>query len=52
MAERLALHKRGLHKDWRTWAVLIAMLAAIGSYVMSLDDSDEAIPATPVTGAP
>ena len=32
--------RKGLHKDWRTWAALAAMLAAIGAYVMSLDDSD------------
>jgi hypothetical protein len=30
---------RGLHKDWRTWAVIGLMLAAIGTYVLTLDDS-------------
>jgi hypothetical protein len=30
---------RGLHKDWRTWAVIALMLAAIGTYVLTLDDS-------------
>jgi len=29
----------GLHKDWRTWVVIGLMLAAIGIYVISLDDS-------------
>ena len=29
----------GLHKDWRTWAVIALMLAAIGTYVLTLDDS-------------
>jgi hypothetical protein len=29
----------GLHKDWRTWAVIGLMLAAIGTYVLTLDDS-------------
>jgi len=33
--------RKGLHKDWRTWVALVAMLAAIGAYVMTLDDSDE-----------
>jgi hypothetical protein len=48
MAER-----RGLHKDWRTWTVLIVMLAAISAYVLSLDDSDEpVIPPTPPAAAP
>ena len=37
MAERHG--KRGLHKDWRTWVVVAVMLAAIGMYVASLDDS-------------
>jgi hypothetical protein len=30
---------RKLHKDWRTWAVIALMLAAIGIYVLTLDDS-------------
>jgi hypothetical protein len=30
---------RKLHKDWRTWAVVFLMLAAIGIYVLALDDS-------------
>jgi hypothetical protein len=30
---------RGLHKDWRTWAVIALMLAAIGTYVFTLDES-------------
>ena len=29
----------GLHKDWRTWLVIGLMLAAIGAYVMTLDES-------------
>jgi hypothetical protein len=29
----------GLHKDWRTWVVIALMLAAIGIYVATLDDS-------------
>jgi len=29
----------GLHKDWRAWLVIILMLAAIGIYVVTLDDS-------------
>jgi hypothetical protein len=31
---------RGLHKDWRTWAVVLLMLAAMGAYVLSLDEED------------
>jgi len=27
------------HKDWRVWVALLLMLAAILSYVLSLDDS-------------
>jgi hypothetical protein len=33
------LNKKKLHKDWRTWLVIILMLAAIGIYVLTLDDS-------------
>jgi hypothetical protein len=29
----------GLHKNWRTWLVIGLMLAAIGVYVVTLDDS-------------
>jgi hypothetical protein len=29
----------GLHKDWRAWLVIGLMLAAIGIYVFTLDDS-------------
>jgi hypothetical protein len=32
-------NKRRLHKDWRTWLVIVLMLAAIGIYVLTLDDS-------------
>ena len=31
--------KRQFHKDWRTWLVIALMLAAIGMYVLTLDDS-------------
>ena len=31
----------GLHKDWRTWAILVLMLTAIATYVLTLDDSVE-----------
>ena len=31
--------KPGIHKDWRTWLVIGLMLAAIGTYVVTLDDS-------------
>lgn len=32
-------NKKRLHKDWRTWLVIALMLAAIGIYVLTLDDS-------------
>jgi hypothetical protein len=35
----------GLHRDWRTWLVIGLMLAAIGTYVLTLDDSIQ--PASP-----
>lgn len=28
----------GLHKDWRTWAVVLLMLAAMAAYVLSGDE--------------
>ncbi|RJR42973.1 MAG: hypothetical protein C4567_06445 [Deltaproteobacteria bacterium] len=31
--------RQGLHKDWRMWVALGLMLAAMGMYVLSLDDS-------------
>lgn len=31
--------RKGLHKDWRAWLALGLMLAAIGMYVLTLDDS-------------
>ena len=27
------------HKDWRVWVALVLMLAAIVTYVLTLDDS-------------
>jgi hypothetical protein len=32
-------NRKGLHKDWRTWLIIALMLAAIGIYVLTLDDS-------------
>jgi len=29
----------GLHKNWRTWLALGLMLAAMATYVLTLDDS-------------
>lgn len=28
-----------MHKDWKTWVVVVLMLSAIGMYVFTLDDS-------------
>jgi hypothetical protein len=30
---------KGLHQDWRVWVAVGLMLAAMGMYVLSLDDS-------------
>ncbi len=30
---------RGLHRNWRAWVVIAVMLAAIGTYVLTLDES-------------
>ncbi len=41
-ADKKSHHKidlSGLHKDWRTWLVIGLMLVAIGTYVLTLDDS-------------
>ena len=32
-------NRKRLHKDWRVWVGVVAMLAAIVIYVLSLDDS-------------
>jgi hypothetical protein len=44
--------RRQLHKDWRTWTALIAMLAAIGAYVLTLDDTDADVAPPPPAAAP
>lgn len=36
---------QGLHKDWRTWAVVLMMLAAMAAYVLSGDE--EIVPGEP-----
>ena len=38
----------GLHRDWRTWLVIGLMLAAIGTYVLTLDDAVQ--PSGPAQG--
>ncbi len=38
----------GLHRDWRTWLVLAIMLAAIGIYVLTLDEAIQ--PGSPAQG--
>ena len=32
-------HRKRLHKDWRVWAGILLMPAAIAIYVPSLEDS-------------
>ncbi len=43
--------RRGLHKDWRTWLVVLLMLGAMAIYVMSGDEcagpSGAPMPAAP-----
>ena len=41
----------GLHRDWRTWLVIGLMLAAIGAYVLTLDESVQPVSA-PQGGLP
>lgn len=31
--------RKQVHKDWRTWTVVILMLAAMALYVVTLDDA-------------
>ena len=31
--------KKGIHRDWRFWVAVILMLAAMGAYVTSDDES-------------
>jgi hypothetical protein len=31
---------RGLHKDWRAWAVVLVMLVGIVAYILSFDEAD------------
>jgi len=38
---------RGLHQDWRTWAVVAVLLLAAAAYVLNLDRI-----VFPVAGAP
>jgi len=39
--------KRGLHKDWRAWAVVLLMVAMIIAYLASMDEQN-----SPVKGGP
>lgn len=36
---KMDFSSRKLHKDWRVWAVVLFMLAAILMYVLTLDES-------------
>lgn len=31
--------RKELHKDWRSWTVVILMLAAMAFYILTLDES-------------
>ena len=37
---RGGLNSRGLHKDWRTWMVVLTMIAGIFIYVVTMDESE------------
>jgi hypothetical protein len=57
MSDRKRAHgqsggRTALHKNWRTWTVLIVMLTAISLYVLTLDDSVEPVEVTPVGSQP
>ena len=47
--------KKGLHKDWRAWVVVLLMLGAMAIYVLSFDErfqfggTKPAKPATPTS---
>jgi hypothetical protein len=41
----------GLHRDWRTWLVIGLMLAAMGAYVITLDESVQPGAASPPAAA-
>jgi hypothetical protein len=45
-ADKKSPRKR-LHQDWRTWVVVVLMLAAMGIYVVTLDDSVVPVEQTP-----
>jgi hypothetical protein len=31
--------KKGIHRDWRLWVAVVLMLAAIGAYLATMDES-------------
>ncbi|MCA9233965.1 MAG: hypothetical protein KDA44_00740 [Planctomycetales bacterium] len=37
--------RKGVHKDWRVWVVVLLMLGAMAGYILSMDESLE--PAEP-----
>ncbi len=39
--------KRGLHKDWRAWLVVLIMIGTIFAYLASMDEAN-----SPVKGGP
>ena len=43
---------KGLHKDWRVWAVVLLMLAAMAIYVLSDNESLRFGNAKPIKPAP
>ncbi len=34
-----ASQRKGLHRDWRAWVVVLLMLAAMAAYVLSDDEA-------------
>lgn len=45
--------KRGLHKDWRAWVVVLLMVGLIFAYLASMDEANSPVKdTTPQTAAP
>jgi hypothetical protein len=32
--------RKAVHKDWRTWTVVVLMLVAMATYILTMDESE------------